>query len=133
MITYAKLNQPRNEDKMEMFLSLSPHIQTFICCGRTDLRKQIDGLCAIVENEYGLNPFSKSMYLFCGNSCDRLSILYFDGFAFIVMKVRTEEKHFKWPRNEGELWKISRSTLIELLSGNPIPEKRILRVFKRLS
>ena len=28
----------------------------YIVCGRTDMRKQIDGLCAIIEEQLKMNP-----------------------------------------------------------------------------
>ncbi|MCP3746995.1 transposase [Paenibacillus sp. A3M_27_13] len=32
----------------------------FLACGSTDLRKSIDGLAAIVQESFGLNPFSSA-------------------------------------------------------------------------
>ena len=44
-----------------------------IACGRTDLRKGIDGLAQLVGTKYDLNPFEKDiLFLFCGNRCDRI-------------------------------------------------------------
>ena len=33
----------------------------YIVCGRTDMRKSIDGLAAMVQSQYDLDPFSKSI------------------------------------------------------------------------
>ena len=38
----------------------------YIVCGYTDMRKSIDGLCAIVQDELHMNPMSRSLFLFCG-------------------------------------------------------------------
>lgn len=44
-----------------------------IACGRTDLRKGIDGLAQLVGTKYDLNPFEEDiLFLFCGNRCDRI-------------------------------------------------------------
>lgn len=40
-----------------------------IACGRTDLRKGIDGLAQLIGTKYDLNPFEKDvLFLFCGSS-----------------------------------------------------------------
>ena len=38
----------------------------YIVCGYTDMRKAIDGLTAIVQQNFGLDVFSGSLFLFCG-------------------------------------------------------------------
>ena len=41
----------------------------YLCSGTTDLRKSIDGLAAVVEYTYGMNPYKKNvLFLFCGRS-----------------------------------------------------------------
>ena len=38
-----------------------------LACGRTDLRKGIDGLAQLIGTKYDLNPFEKDvLFLFCG-------------------------------------------------------------------
>lgn len=132
MIAYAKIHQPRNMDSMSMFASLPTDIQTFLCTGYTDLRKSIDGLSMIVDERFGLNPFSKSLYLFCGQRSTVVKGLYFDGFAFVMLIIRSEETKFKWPRQDHEMWKISRNTMFNLLSGNSVQKEDALRVFQQL-
>ena len=43
----------------------------YIACDKTDMRKSIDGLAAMVQSQYHLDPFSKSIFLFCGGKSDR--------------------------------------------------------------
>ena len=38
----------------------------YIAVGYTDMRKQIDGLAAVVQQNFRLDPFSNSLFLFCG-------------------------------------------------------------------
>ena len=38
----------------------------FLVTGYTDMRKSIDGLMAIVRDTYELDPYSNSLFLFCG-------------------------------------------------------------------
>ena len=47
-------------------------------CGRTDLRKGIDGLKSIVSLHYGLDPMEEgTLFLFCGTRADRFKGLLF--------------------------------------------------------
>ncbi len=130
MNLYAQYSQPNNTDNLSLFLALPSDVQTFMCTGYTDLRQSIDGLSDIVEYDFGLNPLSKSMYLFCGRRINRLKILYHDGIGNIVMVVRSDQTNFQWPRSEKQLWKISRATLIRLLKGEKITDKDALRIFQ---
>ena len=43
----------------------------YIVCGRTDMRKSIDGLCAIIQEQFSME-IDHSLYLFCGRKCDRI-------------------------------------------------------------
>jgi len=38
----------------------------YIVCGRTDMRKSISGLAEIIQQQFDLDLFSDSMFLFCG-------------------------------------------------------------------
>ena len=44
----------------------------YIVCGHTDMRKSIDGLAAIVQQQFKMNPCTQSLFLFCGRRRDRL-------------------------------------------------------------
>ena len=47
----------------------------YIVCGRTDMRKSIDGLCAIIQEQFSME-IDHSLYLFCGRKCDRIKAKY---------------------------------------------------------
>ena len=49
-------------------ISKAEHI--YIAAGYTDMRKQIDGLSAIVQHHFNLDPFSNSVFLFCGRNSE---------------------------------------------------------------
>ena len=50
--------------------------KVYIACGYTDLRRGIDGLAAIVQQEFQLDPFTNTLFLFCGRRRDRIKALY---------------------------------------------------------
>ena len=47
----------------------------YLACGYTDLRRGIDGLAQIVQQQFELDPFSNSLFLFCGKRRDRIKAL----------------------------------------------------------
>lgn len=59
--------------------------QVYIVCGKTDLRKGIDGLAILIKEQFELDPFSGKVFLFCGGSKDRFKALYWDGQGFWLL------------------------------------------------
>lgn len=56
-------------------LNLDSIDRIYIACVYTDMRKAIDGLTAIVQEHFKLDPFTRSLFLFCGRRCDRIKAL----------------------------------------------------------
>jgi transposase len=50
----------------------------YLVSGYTDMRKSIDGLMAIVRDTCQLDPYSNSLFLFCGRRADRIKALHFE-------------------------------------------------------
>ena len=48
----------------------------YIACGDTDLRRGIDGLASLVQQQFELDPFSNTLFLFCGRRRDRIKNLF---------------------------------------------------------
>ena len=88
-----------------------------IVCGRTDLRQGIDGLASIISNQYNLNLYDDTLFLFCGIRNDRIKGLYWDANGFVLLYKRLEQGSFRWPRNTSEAKTISRQQYEWLISG----------------
>ena len=91
----------------------------YIVCGYTDMRKSIDGLCAIVEDKLHMDPRSRAIFLFCGRRADRLKILMWeqDGFVLLYKRLSVAQGRYRWPRNKDEVRSLSWRELDWLLSG----------------
>lgn len=72
--------------------------RVYIACGYTDLRRGIDGLATIVQQQFLLDPFTNTLFLFCGRRRDRIKALYWEGNGFVLLYKRLESGSFQWPR-----------------------------------
>ena len=90
----------------------------YIACGYTDLRKGIDGLATLVQSQFQLDPFTNTLFLFCGRRKDRIKALYWEGNGFVLLYKRLESGSFQWPRNGEEVRKAD-SAAIPLADGGP--------------
>lgn len=76
--------------------------KVYIACGYTDIRKGIDGLAAMVQQEFELDPFTNTQFLFCGRRWDRIKGLYWEGLSahFCYPKLFSQAKHFQCSQAE---------------------------------
>ncbi|WP_240404794.1 IS66 family insertion sequence element accessory protein TnpB [Lactobacillus crispatus] len=77
--------------------------QGYFVCGRTDMRRGIDGLAAIVKDKFNLDPFSGKVFIFCGGSRDRFKALYWDGQGYWLLYTRFENGKIDWPTHQNEV------------------------------
>ena len=103
----------------------------YIACGYTDMRKSIDGLAAIVQQQFHLDPFSNTLFLFCGRNRNRMKALLWEGDGFVLLYKRLENGSFKWPRNEAEEKPITWQQFRWLMEGLQIEPKRSIKPAKK--
>lgn len=102
--------------------------EIYIACGKSDLRKGIDGLATLVKEKFDLDPFQKDiLFLFCGTRQDRFKGLVWEGDGFVLLYKRIEAGRLKWPRNREDAARISMEDLQQLLSGMTILEQSSIR------
>ena len=100
----------------------------YIVCGYTDLRRGIDGLAGIVQNELRLNPFdSGELFLFCGRRADRIKGLLWEGDGFLLLYKRLEDGKYKWPRNSQEVLAMSPQQYRWLMEGLSIHQRQYVK------
>ncbi|WP_411830244.1 IS66 family insertion sequence element accessory protein TnpB [Paenibacillus alba] len=98
-------------------LNVQPAPQIYLACGTTDLRKSIDGLSAVVQERFQLDPFSTSLFVFCNKRRDKLKILQWDHAGFWLFYRRLERGTFQWPQGTHQPLTISPRELRWLLDG----------------
>jgi len=89
----------------------------FVRLGFTDMRKQINGLSAIIQERSSGGPFDGSYYVFCGKTRRVVKVLYWDSNGFCLWQKRLEKDTFPWPKSGGELDEMTRQNIRLLLRG----------------
>lgn len=98
--------------------------RVYLACGATDLRKSIDGLAALVQQAFALDPFSDAWFVFCNRDRDKLKLLRWDHNGFWLYYRRLERGHFQWPAADGPPRVITRRQLQWLLDGLTLEQRQ---------
>lgn len=105
--------------------------QVYLVCGYTDMRRGIDGLAAIVQQNYRLEPCSGSLFLFCGRRRDRLKALLWEEDGFLLMYKRLDNGGFQWPRSESEVRLLTREQYVWLMQGLSTEQPKAIQKAKK--
>ena len=87
----------------------------YLACGYTDLRRGIDGLAQIVQQQFELDPFSNSLFLFCGKRRERME----------------NGGGFQWPRSCAEMRSLSWQEFRWLTEGLSIDQPKANKSIER--
>ena len=96
----------------------------FLATGFTDLRRGIDGLASIVQQQFELDPFTNTLFLFCGRRRDQIKALYWEDDGFVLLYKRLESGSFQWPRSETEANVLTPQQYRWLLEGLSIDQPK---------
>ena len=112
-----------------MLGDISAATDVYIITGRTDMRKSINGLCAIIMEQLKEEPNDHSIYLFCGRRCDRIKVLLRepDGYVLLYKRLDVVEGRYRWPRNSSEVKPITWQQFDWLMSGLEIEQPKALK------
>ncbi len=70
--------------------------QVYLYSVPVDMRKSIDGLALLVEQELELNPMLTALFVFCNRKRDKIKLLYWERNGFVLWYKRLEKQRFKW-------------------------------------
>ena len=92
--------------------------EVYVCLQPVDFRKGINGLAALVESAFSLDPFSERLFVFVNRRRDQVKILYWERAGFCLWLKRLETERFKWPTFlGGEVATLTGQQLNWLLDG----------------
>ena len=110
-----------------MLADISSVDAIYIVCGRTDMRKSIDGLCAIIHDQFSMD-IDHALFLFCGRKCDRIKAILKepDGIVMIYKRL-TAKGSYRWPRDRSEVRNLTWREFDCLMSGIDIEQPKAIR------
>ena len=92
-------------------------VRIFLRPGQTDLRKAVNGLTGIIEQQMAGEVFSGDVYLFCNKERKLLKAVWWERNGFWLSGKRLEKDKFPWPNNEAEARELTAEQLQMLLAG----------------
>ena len=101
-------------------IQLTPHMRIFVASMPVDMRKQIDGLCAVCRNILGEDPLSGAVFVFTGRSRKIVRLLAYDDQGFWLCTKRLSQGRFPhWPRGAAMTQMQAHEIMVLLRGGNP--------------
>lgn len=101
--------------------------KVYLACGKTDMRKSINGLASIVESNFHLDPFGEAIFVFCNKNRDRIKILEWDTDGFWLYFKRLEKGRFRWPTEGSEATMTLTPEELQILLGGAKVELKLKR------
>jgi len=89
----------------------------FIRPGYTDLRKAVNGLAVMIEEQMEGEPFSGSVYIFCNKERKLIKAIWWDKTGFWLSQKRLEKEKYPWPETAEAVRELSVDELTMLLAG----------------
>ena len=100
----------------------------YIVTGYTDMRKSIDGLMALIQDQFPKNSDENALFLFFGRKSDRIKAILkeSDGIVIIYKKL-TAQGRYRWPRNKSEVRNLTWREFDWLMSGIDIDQPKAIK------
>ncbi len=77
-------------------ISLPSGARVWLACGRTDMRKGMDGLAMLAQQVLNEDPFDGALFAFRGRRGGLVKLLWYDGQGMCLFSKRLERGHFVW-------------------------------------
>lgn len=94
-----------------------------LCCSPTDMRKNFNGLCAIITSSFKKDPLRDGIFVFVNKQRDRMKLLVWDRHGYWLLYKRLEAGRFQMPPAEehststNESLKITYEQLMLIIEG----------------
>ena len=101
-------------------IQLTSHMRILVATAPVDMRKQIDGLCTICREVFGVDPLSGVVFVFTGRSRKMVRLLAFDDQGFWLCSKRLSTGRFPhWPDGEPVTAMAAHEVMVLLRGGDP--------------
>lgn len=98
-------------------ISLPTGVKIWLVAGVTDMRRGIDGLCALVQSALSADAFGGQLFIFRGRRGNRLKILWHDPAGMCLFYKRLHRGHFIWTQAADGAVLLTSAQLSSLLEG----------------
>jgi len=75
-------------------LAIKDNTKIYVCLTHIDMRKSINGLSAIIVDEFAQSPTSGYIFIFFNKIKDKLKCLFWDKNGFVMYYKRMEKRKF---------------------------------------
>ena len=107
-------------------LAAHPRQIVYLAVGATDMRKQVEGLAAIVQADFPRSPFAPCLFAFCNRRKTIVKILEWSARGFWLHYFRLDEGKLPWPEagDEEHPLELTWDDLRRLLEGSALRSKK---------
>jgi transposase len=98
-------------------LRLAEGTRVYVAAEPIDFRKAINGLAALVVEQFNAPVNNGSVYVFTSRDCSRVKCLFWDKNGFVLYQKRLERGRFKMGKSENGLYVITHQQLDWLFAG----------------
>ena len=98
-------------------IPLPASVRVWIATGHTDMRKGMQGLALLVQEQLKRDPHAGDLYVFRGRAGGLIKILWHDGIGMSLYAKRLEKGRFIWPSAKDGMVLLTSSQLACLLDG----------------
>lgn len=105
-------------------LTIPSTVKLFAAINPVDFRRGIDGLTAIVENEFGIEAMSGDIFIFLNKRANQVRLLFWERDGFCLLTKRLESGTFRRLKTERDgsfHVEIEPAELVLLLEGIDVP------------
>ncbi len=114
-------------------LSVPSSIRIFVATAPTDMRKQFEGLRAMVVHSFGKDVMTGDYFLFVNRAKNRCKVLCWDRDGFALWSKRLERGRFQLPSVDGNspVAEIDATTLAMILGGVDLASAKRRKRYQR--
>jgi transposase len=76
-------------------LKLKDGVKVYLSTNKTDMRKSIDGLSAIIVDYFEVQPTTGNIFIFFNKQKDKVKLLFWDRNGFVLYYKRLEKGKFR--------------------------------------
>lgn len=98
-------------------LRLTEQTSVYVAAKSVDFRKAIDGLAALIVEQFETPVNDGSVYVFYNRDCDKVKCLFWDKNGFVLYHKRLERGKFKFGQASDSTSVITQQQLDWLLAG----------------